>query len=118
MVMPASPGAGLVLVQAYVAFLRLKLRFYTPTGASHVCQGLQRGILRSIGQVVAGFAAVPVPAVDGPVDFAGLAPAGYGRTLWALKRYGCVGPWLPSATVISRQASSGNSSLRCSMVRR
>ena len=42
-VMPASPGAGLVLVQAYVAFLRLKLRFYTPTGASHVCQGLQRG---------------------------------------------------------------------------
>ena len=49
--------------------------FYTPTGASHVCQGGPTGYLRSIGQVVAGFAAVPVPAV-GKVDFAGLAPAG------------------------------------------
>ena len=57
--------AGLVLVQPHVALLRLKLRFYTPPGASHVCQGLQRGILQSIGQVVAGFAAVQVPAVNG-----------------------------------------------------
>ena len=41
MVMPTRPGAGLVLIQAHVALLRLKLRFYTPPGASHVCQGLQ-----------------------------------------------------------------------------
>ena len=79
-----------------------------------VCQGLQRGILRSIGQVVAGFAAVPVPPVDGPVDFAGLAPAGRSHPLERSKGQ-LRGPWLPSATVISRQASSGNSSLRCSM---
>ena len=53
--MPTRPGAGLVLIQAHVALLRLKLRFYTPPGASHVCQGLQRGILRSVGPVVAGY---------------------------------------------------------------
>ena len=81
MVMPARPGAGLVLVQAYVAFLRLELRFYAPAGASHVCQGLQRGILRSVGQVVAGFAPVQVAAIDGPVDVAGLTPADWTHPL-------------------------------------
>ena len=40
-----------------------------------------------------------------------------GRTLCALNRQ-LRGPWLPPATVISRQASSGNSPLRSSMVRR
>ena len=75
-------GAGLVLVQAYVAFLRLELRFYTPTGSRTRMPASPRGILRSIGQVVAGFAAVQVPAVDGPVDFAGLPLLLVGRTRW------------------------------------
>ena len=83
-VMPASPGAGLVLVQAYVLLFPSQTPFLYANGASHVCQGLQRGILRRSGQVVAGFAAVPVPAVDGPV-FAGLAPAGRSHP-WALTR--------------------------------
>ncbi len=81
--MPARPSAGLVLVQPPVALPRLKIRFYTPPGASHLCQGLQRGILQSVGQVVAGFAAVQVPAVNGPVDFAGLPPAGWTHPLSA-----------------------------------
>ena len=115
-VMPARPSAGLVLVQPHVALLRLKLRFYTPPGASHVCQGLHRGILQSIGQVVAGFAAVQVPAVNGPVDFAGLPPACWTHPLSAEPV--AAGILASSATVISRQASSGNSSLRSSMVRR
>ena len=88
-VMPARPepapysirGAGLVLVQPHVALFRLKLRFYSPTGATHVGQGLQGSVLRSIGQVVAGFAAVQVPAVNGPVDVAGLPPAGWTHPL-------------------------------------
>ena len=116
MVMPASPGAGLVLVQPHVAFLRLELRFYTPTGSSHVCQGLQRGILRRIGQIVAGFAAVQIPAVNGPVDFAGLAPAGWTHPLGTEQV--AAGPWLPSATVISRHASSVMASARSAIVRR
>ena len=74
MVMPARPGAGLVLVQSHVTLLRLELCFYTPPGTAHAGQGLQRCILRSIGQVVARFAAVQVPAVDSPVDLSGLAP--------------------------------------------
>ena len=44
-----------------------------------------RSILRSVGQVVAGFAAVQIPAVNGPVDFAGLPLAWLARTRWALK---------------------------------
>ena len=77
MMMPAGPGAGLVLVQSHVALLRLELRFNAPTEATHACQGLQRSVLRSVGQVVAGLAAVQVPAPDGSVDFAGLPPAGW-----------------------------------------
>ena len=79
----SQPRCG-VLVQPHVAFLRLELRFYTPTGSSHVCQGLQRGILRCIGQIVAGFAAV-IPAVNGQWISPGLRLL-VGRTLWALNR--------------------------------
>ena len=43
----------------------------------------------------------PLPAVDGPVDLAGLAPAGRSHPLGA-EKVSCDGPWL-SATVISRQ---------------
>ena len=60
------------------------------------------GILRSIGQVVAGFAAVPVPAVDGPVDFAGLAPAGRSHPLGAEK----VAAW-PLASLGHRNLTPG-----------
>ena len=82
----SQPRCGSRTRPAHVAFLRLELRFYTPTGSSHVCQGLQRGILRCIGQIVAGFATVQIPAVNGPVDFAGLAPAGWTHSCWALNR--------------------------------
>ena len=61
------------------------VRYYPayPRAASYVCQGLQWGILRSVGQVVAGFAAIQIPAVNGPVDFAGLPPAGWTNPLSA-----------------------------------
>ena len=38
---PASPGAGLVLVQSNVALLSLELGFDVPSGAAHVGQGFQ-----------------------------------------------------------------------------
>ena len=82
-VMPAGPATGLVFVQAHVALFRLELRFNGPPGTAHIGQGLQGSILGSVGQVVAGFAAVQVPAVDGPVDVAGLAPAGWTHPLGA-----------------------------------
>ena len=81
--MPPRPGAGLVLVQSHVALLRLELRFNAPPGTAHAGQGLQGRVLGSVGQVVAGLAAVQVPAVDGPVDFARLPPAGWPRPLGA-----------------------------------
>ena len=84
MAMPARPGAGLVLVQPHVAFLSLELRFYTPPGASNTCQDLQESVLRGAGQVVAGLAAVQIPAINGSVDFAGLPPAGYPHPLSAV----------------------------------
>ena len=77
------PRCGSPTRPAHVALLRLELRFYAPPGATHVCQGLQGRILRIVGQVVAGFAAVQVPAVNGPGDFAGLAPAGWTHPLRA-----------------------------------
>ena len=103
-VMPPRPGASLVLVQTHVALLRLELRFYTPPGPSHVGQGLQGSVLRSIGPVVAGLAAVQVPAPDGPVDVAGLPPAGWTHPLGAepVAARPLASPW---ATVISRQGS-------------
>ena len=78
MVMPARPSAGLVLVQTHVALLSFELGLNAPPGASHVCQGLQRGSLQSVGQVVAGFAAFQVTAVDGRLAFDGPAPVGSG----------------------------------------
>ena len=80
--MPARRSACLVLVQPHVALLRIELSLNAPPGASHVCQGLQGGILRSVGKVVAGFVAVQVPAANGQVDFAGLRLL-VGRTLRA-----------------------------------
>ena len=74
--MPARPGAGLVLIQPHVAFFSLELGFNAPPRPSHVGQGLQGSVLRRVGQVVAGLAAVPVPAADGPVDFARLPLTG------------------------------------------
>ena len=120
MVMPPSPGPGLVLVQSHVALLRLELRlelrFNAPPGTAHVGQRLQGSVLGSVGQIVAGLTAVQVPAVAAPVDFAGLPPAGWPHPLGAEPV--AAGTLASSATVISRQASSGNSPLRCSMVRR
>ena len=80
----ARPGAGLVLIPAYVAPLRLELRFYTPPVVSY----LRRGVLPTPGPPTgwylpeswtgnSGLAAAQVPAVDSPVDFAGLTPAGW-----------------------------------------
>ena len=83
MVVPAWPGAGLVIVQSHVALLRLELRFNAPPGTAHVGQRLQGSVLGSVGQIVAGLAAVQVPAVDGPVDFAGLPLAGWPHPLGA-----------------------------------
>ena len=114
--MPARPGACLVLIQPHVALLRLELGLDAPPGGSHVCQGLQRGILRSVGQIVARFAAVRVPAVDGPVDLAGLPPAGRTHPLSAEQV--AAGTLASLGHRNSRQASSGNSSLRSSIVRR
>ena len=75
---PPECGSGIVLVQTHVALLSFELGLNAPPGASHVCQGLQRGSLQSVGQVVAGFAAVQVTAVDGRLAFDGPAPVGSG----------------------------------------
>ena len=114
--MPARPEAGLVLVQPHVALLRLELGLNAPSGACHTWEGLQGSVLRSFGQVVAALAAVQVSAVDDPVDFARLQLTGRAHPLGA--ELVAAGPRLPSATVISRQAFSGNSSPRSAMVRR
>ena len=75
--MPAGPGADFVLVQPHVALFGLELGFNAPPGAAHVGQGFQRSVLGSVGQVVAGFAAVQILAIDRPEDLARLALLGY-----------------------------------------
>ena len=109
MVMPASPGAGLVLVQPHVAFLRLELRFYSPHNGilPRRLRVWKPGNLWGVGTdaVYSVNAAVLIPAVNGPVDFAGLTPAGWTHPLGTEQVAAC-SPWLPSATVISRHASS------------
>ena len=77
--MPARPGAGLVLIQPHVAFFSLELGFNAPPRPSHVGQGLQGSVLRGVGQVVAGLAAVPVSRVNyicrlESISFAGSPP--------------------------------------------
>ena len=67
--MPARPGSGLVFIQPNVALLGLKLGFDAPPGASHVSEGFQGSVLRSVGQVVAGFAAIQVLTIDCPERF-------------------------------------------------
>ena len=79
--MPSSPGAGLLPVQSHVALFGLELRFNAPSRTTHTGQGLQRGVLGSVGQVVAGLAAVQVPPVYGPEYFVGLPPAGWPHPL-------------------------------------
>ena len=81
--MPSHPASGLVLVQPHIAFFSLELGFNAPPRPSHVGESLQGSVLWGVGQVVAGLAAVPVPVVDGPVDFARLPPAGQPHPLGA-----------------------------------
>ena len=64
--MPAPPGAGLVLIQPHVALLGFEFRLDAPSGAAHISQGFQGSVRRGVGQIVTGFAAVPVPAIDNP----------------------------------------------------
>ena len=75
--------ARLVLVQPQVALIGLELGLNAPRGAADVGQGLQGSILQGVGQVVTGLAAVQVPTVNGPVDLAGLPPAGWPHPLGA-----------------------------------
>ena len=83
MVMPACPAAGLVFAQPHIALFSLEFSLNAPPGTTHVGQGLQGSVFRSVGQVVAGFAAVQVPAVDSPCLLARLALPGYPHSLGA-----------------------------------
>ncbi len=122
-VMPASPepapyliqGAGFVFVQAHVALLGLELSFNSPSGAAHVGQGFQWSVLRSVGEVVTGFAVVQVPAIDHPEDLGGLSFTRYPHPLGA-EEAGARPRAVRAAMVISRQASAGNAALRWAMV--
>ena len=114
--MPAGPGARLVLVQPHVALFSLEFGLNPPPGTAHAGQGLQGSVFRSVGQIVAGLAAVQVPAVNCPEDFAGLPSARYPHPLGTEPVVR--GPWVPWATVISRQASAGSARLRSSTARR
>ena len=91
--MPAGPTPGLVFVQPHIALFSLELGFDVPPGAAHLSQRFQGSLFRSVGQVVAGFASVQVAAVDGPVDFAGLPPAGWPHPLRA--EHTAAGPLAP-----------------------
>ena len=59
--------AGRVTRKARQLILHLPRRW--PWEIPFIWQRLQRGVLGRVGQAVAGFAAVQVPAPDGPVDF-------------------------------------------------
>ena len=76
MMMPASPAAGLVFVQPHVALFSLELCFNPPPRTAHIGQHFHRGVSGSVGNVVAGLAAVQVAAPDGPDLLAGLALPG------------------------------------------
>ena len=114
--MPAGPGARFVLVQPHVALLSLEFGLNAPSGTAHPDQGLQGSVFRSVGQIVSGLTVVQVPPVNRPEDFAGLPPSGRPHPLRTEPVV--AGPWLPWATVISRQASSGMAPARSCIVRR
>ena len=104
MVTPAGPGTGLVLVQPNFALLGLEFGLDAPAGPSQVSQRLQGIVLEWVGQVVTGFAAVQVRRWTAQTTSSGLRFR-ISLTQWTLD-WQIRGSWVPSAAVISRQASS------------